>query len=87
VALGGSGGVRALGDCSSRRFNGAVVAWLAAPAVSCISVRLLVGSVEVKVKTWTTTSADAVPLLEASSHTSPSYHVWLVLPEDDARHL
>ena len=31
----------------------------------------LVGSVEVKVKTWTTTAADAVPSLEASSLTSP----------------
>ena len=36
-----------------------MVAWLVAPAISFISGRLPVGLVEVKVKTWTTTSADA----------------------------
>ena len=46
-------------------FNGVVVAWLAALDISCISAQLLVGSLEVKVKTWMTTSADAVPSFEA----------------------
>ena len=57
-------------------FSSIVVAWLAASAIYCISGWLLVGSVEVKVKTWTTTSADAVPSSEASSLcTSPSRRV------------
>ena len=49
-------------------FSSVVVVWLAVSAIYCISGWLLVGSVEVKVKTWTTTSADAVP---SSLCTSP----------------
>ena len=48
-------------------FNGVVLVWLTMPAVSYISARFLVGSMEVKVKTSITTSADTIPSLEASS--------------------
>ena len=57
-------------------FNGVVLVWLTMPAVSYISARFLVGSMEVKVKTSITTSADTIPSLEASSLCdSPSHRV------------
>ena len=54
-------------------FSSVVVAWLAASAVDCISVRLWWVRWRSRLKIWTTTAADAVLSLEVSSLSEPHH--------------